>query len=79
MPSHRTHRMIDRLFLGKEYPHVHRWMDRPCKWLGPKHRVLRHSFEEAFLKYGFSEEFLSACLHILADYGLSERRRRRRR
>jgi hypothetical protein len=62
-----VHRLIDRIFLGEEFPHVHRWMDEPYKWLGPRHRILRHSVPEVLLRFGLSKEFLSACLHILAD------------
>jgi len=32
MPKHKIHRYIDKLFLGREFPHVHRWMDEPYKF-----------------------------------------------
>jgi hypothetical protein len=67
MPKHKIHRYIDKLFLGREFPHVHKWMDEPYKSLGPKHRILRHTPQEIILKFGFSDEALSGLLHIYAD------------
>jgi hypothetical protein len=67
VPKHKIHRYIDRFFLGKEFPHVHRWIDEPYKYLGRKHRILRHTPQEVILKFGFSDEALSGLLHILAD------------
>jgi len=64
MPKHKIHRYIDPLFLGKEFPHVHRWMDEPYKLLGRKHRILRHSPQEVIIKYGLSDEALGGLLHI---------------
>ena len=67
MPSHKIHRLIDRLIIGKEYKHVHRVLDKPYKWLGKKHRVSRHNIPFVLLRFGLSEEFIAGCLHILAD------------
>lgn len=66
--KHREHRALDRLLLGREYEDVHAWMDEPAKWLGPRHRVLRHSPIEVLMKYHDDPARLaSALLHILAD------------
>lgn len=43
MPGHRLHRLVDRLFLGREYPLVHRLADYPYRLLGPRHRILFHN------------------------------------
>jgi hypothetical protein len=69
LPSHRVHRFIDMVFLGRAYPHVHRWMDEPA-WttsLGKRHRILRHDLLSLLARFGVSEELLSGLLHILAD------------
>ena len=79
MPDHRTHRFIDRIFLGREREDVHSWMDAPYKQLGPKHRVLRHDPISLFAKYHDDPEgFFAGMLHILTDFGVSEARRNRR-
>jgi len=80
MPKHKIHRLIDRIFLSKEFPSVHAWMDEPYRWLGPRHRILRHSVFEVFVKYHRDPEKLtSALLHILADRAESLAKRRRRK
>jgi hypothetical protein len=69
LPRHRVHRFIDRVFLGRAYPHVHVWMDEPA-WttsLGSRHRVLRHDVLSLLARFGVSWELLSGLLHILAD------------
>jgi len=80
MPSHRVHRLIDRVFLGREYPDVHRWMDAPFKTLGRRHRVLRHSIPEVVAAYWWDPGRLaSGILHIYTDKAESELKRRVRR
>ena len=80
MPSHKTHRKIDRLLLGKEHEDVHLWLDEPVKYLGPHHRILRHSFVEIANKYANDpERFLSAYFHLVADFSDSEMKRRARK
>lgn len=92
MPDHKVHRLIDRIFLGKEFKDVHRWMDKPYAYLGPKHRILRHDPFTVLLKYHDDPARLaSALLHIIADEVIScskskkflrkrdSRRKRRRR
>jgi hypothetical protein len=80
MPSHKAHRFIDRLFLNSEREDVHRWIDAPYKYLGKKHRIMRHDPLTLIVKYHDDPEALaSALLHILADEGVSRLRRRRLR
>lgn len=74
MPSHKIHRLVDKLILGKEYD-VHRILDEPYKWLNKKHRVSRHNIPFVILRFGFSDELVSACLHILTDKVIKKRRR----
>jgi hypothetical protein len=43
-------------------------MDEPYKWLGRKHRVLRHDLITLMIKYYDDPERLaSGLLHIIAD------------
>lgn len=80
MPSHRVHRLIDRVFLGREYPEVHRYLDEPYKWLGPRHRVLRHDLLTVLSLAAVDPAYgASALLHILADYGSSYLKKKRGR
>ena len=73
MPSHKVHRMIDRLFLSKEREDVHKFMDEPYKWLKARHRILRHDPFTLFLKYyNDPEGFLAGLLHIATDFGVSK-------
>lgn len=77
--KHRIHRLIDRLVLGREHGDVHRWMDEPARYLGERHRSLRHTPLEVLLKYWDNpEKALSGLLHILADKAESRVRRWRR-
>ncbi|MHA1506356.1 MAG: hypothetical protein ACTSR0_04105 [Candidatus Asgardarchaeia archaeon] len=81
MPSRKVHLLVDKLFLRKTFPKVHRFMDYPSKYLGKSHRVLRHDLTTAFmlgLIYG-SEAFLSSYLHILTDKAFSRLSRRKRK
>jgi len=80
LPSHRVHRLIDRLLLGREYPEVHRYIDEPYKVLGPRHRVLRHDLLTVLQLASIDPAYgASALLHILADYGSSYLKRKARR
>jgi len=78
MARHKVHRMVDRLILGRPYSNVHRWMDEPYKWLGKKHRILRHDPISLFLKYGAGPEFLSGLLHIAVDMTWKEKNLKKR-
>jgi hypothetical protein len=77
---HKQHRAIDRALLGKEFPDVHEWMDKPAVWLGPSHRIMRHSPLEILLKYHDDpERAFSALLHLLADEADSKLKRKVRK
>jgi hypothetical protein len=78
MPKHKVHRLIDKIFLGEEFPDVHAWIDRPYKYLGRRHRILRHTPIEIVAKYGFTKKTLSGLLHILADFGSSKVKKKKR-
>ena len=78
MPSHKTHRKVDRLVLGEEFPEVHFYKDRPYKYLGPRHRIVRHDIVTDLMIGAICgrKAFMSALLHDAADFGMSEARRR---
>ncbi len=78
MPSHDIHKMVDRIVLGREYEHVHKWMDEPVKWLGVKHRMCRHNPLILLMRFGISDDFVAAMLHLYTDWGISELNRGRR-
>jgi len=76
MPSHKIHAMMEKLVLGKTYLDVDRWIDEPYKYLGKRHRVLRHSPLEIMLKYHSDpNRLIAGLLHIALDYATSRRRR----
>ena len=76
---HREHVALDKIVFGRSFRHVHRWMDEPYKWLGPRHRIVRHDPLTLLAKYGLGDEFLAGVLHIIADASSSRRRPVRRR
>ena len=55
---------------------MHSWIDAPYKWLGRRHRILRHTPAEVIARYGLSEQALSGLLHIAADRGVSQLKKR---
>lgn len=72
MPSLRVHLFLDRLFLGEEFPKIHKFLDKPVYILGKRHRVLFHDPAMAFLaankEYpGNPKAVLSAQIHIRID------------
>ena len=77
MPSHRVHREITRLLLGKPHSKVHRAIDFPYKFLGRKHRVLFHDpFTSVLVARAASKEkgaSLAAILHVLTDLVIPSR------
>lgn len=79
MPSHRVHRRIDKVFLGREYPEVHRWMDKPYTVLGRRHRILRHDpLSILYLALINPRYGASALLHVLADYSYTTMKKYKR-
>jgi hypothetical protein len=76
VPSWRLHRLVDKIVLGREYPEVHRALDLPYLWLGPKHRILFHDpITATMMGYAIAgpRGALSALLHITLDRELSSR------
>jgi len=68
MSDHETHRRFSRLF-GLDSSKVDKYIDRPYKFLGRKHRKLRHDVATIVylgLKDG-EEAMISAYLHVLLD------------
>jgi len=70
MPSHEIHRRIDKLILGKEFPQVHHFLDKPAAWVKTGHRRFRHSEDIiawVLLAKRDVNAAASALLHLLAD------------
>lgn len=68
---------MDKLLLGREFPDVHLWMDEPYRWLGKRHRILRHDTLSVLIKYCDDPVRLtSALLHIACDKADTSRKRR---
>ena len=71
MPSHRVHQ---KLYPFTPYPDVDEWMDEPSKWMGPNHRVLRHSLIELYLRYPNDwGRIMYGMFHIMLDKQTNER------
>jgi hypothetical protein len=78
MPSRRFHTAVDRLFLGRSFPEVHRALDSPSQRLGTRHRALFHDPLSAVLvgrSIAGDEGALSAFLHVITDWSSSSLRR----
>ena len=70
MPNHKTHRQIDKLILGKEFPKVHEFLDKPAAWVKRGHRRFRHGEDIiawVFLANRNAKAAMAAKLHLLAD------------
>ncbi len=70
MPERRIHSWITRLLLGRGYDEVHRTLDYPSLFLGPRHRRLFHdSMDAVMIGYliGGLDGAVAAMLHILID------------
>lgn len=71
MPSRKAHETINKLLLGNKYVKVNEWIDEPVKWLGPHHRVLRHSPLDLLVQFGWSPELFAGLVHLGSDYSVS--------
>lgn len=76
MPEHPEHRYVDRQFVGKDYPDIHKGLDWPVSILGRGHRVLFHDYETAMViakrKYPLDPYApIVAVLHIDFDSACS--------
>jgi hypothetical protein len=79
VPSHRVHKLIDRLILGRSYGRVHRYMDS-LPFLGPWHRLLPPHDPISLLIYADSpKEILSGVLHLSLDLASTEVKKRFKR
>lgn len=78
MPSHDVHKLIDKLFLNKEYSDIHKFLDDPVRWAGPSHRKYRHDPQTLLmilLARQDIDSFLAASLHLMADEGQRQAKR----
>lgn len=72
LPSHAVHNYIDRVYLGRTFPRLHRRLDQPIFLLGRYHRTLFHDLATAYLiaskTYPNDERAIwSAYLHVYYD------------
>jgi hypothetical protein len=72
--DHKDHLKIDKVIFGKEFEHVHKWLDstfpkyanHPVPYM---HWLNYHHMEAIREKYGdFTPEFNAAYVHIMCDY-----------
>lgn len=67
MPDHRTHRIFERMILGKEFPDVDKTMDALAE-LGPRHRDLPPHDPMSLMMFANDPEKLRAAyLHYIVD------------
>ena len=72
LPSLKVHNFIDRVFLGRAFPRLHRRLDKPVFFLGRYHRKLFHDLPTAYFigHKTYPDDprvFESAYLHIHYD------------
>ena len=82
MPSHRIHKKVNKMLLGKEHEDVNKLLDFPYAFLGPKHRVVLHDKKTPFIVLALTgdiEKALAAYIHIKTDEIFSKLSRRRRK
>lgn len=75
---HEEHRAIDKLVLGRAYPEVHRYMDKPAYYMSFGHRRVRHDLRAVVLmalRHRDARAGVSALLHISADFAPTEIRK----
>lgn len=75
MPSHRVHRVADRLVFGRTFEEIHAWKDAPAQQIpGPRHRQYRHDhLSNAIIaaELGDPQAFLAGELHDYLDKTVS--------
>lgn len=81
MPSHRVHRALDELLLGKEaqkYKFVHAIMDSTAGYHGSSHRrdLIHEPLVIFALTRGDPKALLVATMHSLLDRSATEAKRR---
>jgi hypothetical protein len=72
LPGHAVHNLIDRLYLDRDFPKLHRAMDKAVFYLGADHRCLFHDLPSACfiaskLYPNDPRALWSAHLHIYYD------------
>lgn len=72
MPSRRAHRYQSLLYFRNEFDKLHEALDRPSKYLGPSHRKLFHTYDQAAmiassLYPGDSRAIQAAFWHVDLD------------
>lgn len=69
MPDHKLHITVDLIFLGKEFPEVHKFMDMFQPILQSNHRAINHDMETVMkiAEENGGEAAMSAYLHIMLD------------
>jgi hypothetical protein len=70
MPSRKVHESLDLLVFGRRCSMVHKLLDMPSLWLGPRHRAWLHDETSAILigyLAGGPEGSVSALLHVWLD------------
>jgi len=68
MPSHKIHRAVSRMVLGKAHDSVNKVMDWPYKILGKRHRIVFHDPLSIVALFGNDKAKLeAAALHLLVD------------
>lgn len=71
MPTHKVHKLVNKLVLKKEHEDVNLLLDLPYLWLGKKHRALFHDEKTTplavYLITKDKDKALAAYLHILLD------------
>ncbi len=78
-PDHKTHRYLNKIVTGREFQSVNEWIDAPVRWLGPRHRILRHSPLDIVLKYGFTDESIAGITHLATDFAYTKYKKDLRR
>jgi hypothetical protein len=72
MPSHKVHRILDRMIFGREYPDVHNLMDITAPVQGSHHRTsISHNPLFILAITRDRNKFLSAMLHQALDMNVS--------
>ena len=72
MPTHKVHRLFEKLILHKDFPEVHRFLDDIGLIINPsKHRrVFGHSLRDVLVVYALTKDenkLYSAILHNFLD------------
>jgi hypothetical protein len=71
MPTHKVHKLVNKLVLKKEHEDVNLLLDYPYKWLKGGHRVLFHDEKTTplavYLITKDKDKALAAYLHIMLD------------